>query len=313
MKNLFARILPPVAALMIAGCADRQTPVAISRLDNTLSSGQLPSTPAELDATRTLFLISGYGEPTDSAVALYAAMPSIASHAQAVDSAFADISAEEAALGTVFGQLERMLPGFTRPEVYAVISPFNQSIITADSMLFIGLNHYLGTGYEPYGYFPDFVRRRKVRSRIPADVAEAVIRARRPFAPQTAYPTLLDRMIYEGAVTQAVMKATDASEADVLGYDREESNWLRDHETAMWNTLLDRNLVYTTDPAVIRSAIATAPATAIISADAPGAAGRYIGSHIVAAWLSSHPDATIDSVLSAKDLNAGQFLRDSGY
>lgn len=312
MKHLRQLILPLILGPIAAGCTHPSGNTTVTRLDRTLASGTLPTDTRTLDATRTLFMVSGYGEPTDSLVARYASMPSIAIHRHSVDSAFTDMASEEAALGKVFSSLGDMLDGFTPPAVYAVISPFNQSVIMADSVLFIGLNHYLGTDYAPYGYFPDFIRARKVRARLPLDVAEAVVRTRRPFVPQSAYPTLLDRLIYEGAVTQAVMNATGATEADVLGYDREQSRWLRDNETAMWNTLLHRNLIYSTDDAVIRSATSLSPATTVVSPETPGGAGRYIGSHIVGAWLAGHPDATVDSILT-HPLPSPQFLRDSGY
>lgn len=313
MKNLTMLHIVGSVMMLLTSCGSNYTPVTINRLDQRLSSGTLPKDSAFSRATHTLFLVSGYGEPTDSTVRLYSEMPSIASHTHAVDSVFTDLSAEATVLGNVMGRLGEIIPDFRVPEIFAIISPFNQSVITADSILFIGLNHYLGSGYEPYGYFPDYIRRRKEPARIPVDVAETLIRAYRPYKPSVAYPTLLSRMIFEGAVTQGVMEAASVSMTEALGYSPEEEKWLEANETDMWNSLLTRDMLYSTDPTVARGMTALSPATTILAPDAPGAAGRWIGARIVGAYLKNNPSASLNDILSDNSLNEGKFLRESGY
>lgn len=303
-------ILAAGVAATICGCGDGAHPAKVVRLDGELASGIV--TEASHDAAERLFLLSGYGELTDSALDRYNHMPSITIHRAAVDSAFADLSGEEMALGKIYGRLDNMFGGLAPSVTYAIISPFNQSVITSDSIIYIGLNHYLGEDYAPYAYFPDYQRRRKVRSRLTTDVAEALVRINRPFKPSTPYPTLLSRLIYEGAVTVAVSEATGSNITDVMGYMPSEESLMLKSESNLWRTLLERNLIYSTDPAVARRLTGLTAVSDGIGAGLPAGTGRYLGAKIVESYLKHNPSVTLDAILSSPPQEV-EFLRDSGY
>lgn len=303
-------ILSAAVAATMWSCGDGGHPAQVIRLDSELASGSVSG--ASRDAAGRLFLISGYGELTDSSLARYNAMPSITIHRAAVDSAFADLSAEEVALGSIYDKLDDMFGGLAPSVTYAIISPFNQSVITSDSIIYIGLNHYLGEDYAPYAYFPDYQRRRKVRGRLTTDVAEALVRVNRPFRPATPYPTLLSRLIYEGAVAVAVSEATGKSVADVMGYLPAEEALMLKSEGDLWRALLERNLIYSTDPAVARRLTGLTAVSEGPGAGLPAGTGRYLGAKIVEAYLKNNPSATLDSILSSPPQDV-EFLRASGY
>lgn len=311
MKTAY-KILCGVLALIIAAtsCNDNTRRADLDRLDHRLAADSLDA--GSRRAAELLFRLSGYGELTDSSLAAYNSMPSIAYHRAAVDSAFADITPEREALGAVYSKLSKLLPDVRIPDTYTIISPFNQSVISADSVLFIGLNHYLGPDYSAYAYFPEYIRQRKSRDRLPIDVAEALVRINRPFATDDTSPALLSRLIYEGAVTMAVTEATDIDMAKALGYSAADMQQLREHEGALWRALLERNLVYTTDPAVIRQILSPVPATSGFGAGLPGNIGRYIGSQMVSCYMKHNRSASLDSILTSSP-NPTTFLRDSGY
>lgn len=313
MKTTVRHLLCPLsgAILALSGCARHAEPVEIHRLDQSLADGRIEA--ADTPVVDILFQISSYGPLTDSLLTDYVSKGSITAHRAAVDSAFASVDAESQALGDLFSRLGEILPGFRAPRVYAIISPFYQSVVTADTILYLGLNHYLGEGYAAYDYFPDWMRRRKVRSRIPADVAVAAVTSQFHYQPGTPSPSLLSRMIYEGAVTQAVMKGANVSEAEALGYDKEEMAALERDEQAMWRSLLDRRLLYSTDATVIRSAMTLSPASTVFSPTMPGGAGRWIGSRIVASYLKRHSEVGLDSLLRVPSEKAPEILKESGY
>ena len=242
-------ILVPLLSLLLGGCGrnEEYEPVEISRLDQTLPAGVMPDNAEELNAAKTLFKLSGYGELNDSSLAVYSGSPSIKLHTETLDKYFSDISDIEAGLGKMFGRMERICPEITIPKVYAIISPFNQSVFTVDTLLYIGVNHYLGLGYKPYDYFPEFIRRTKVRERIVPDVAETLIRKYYEYKPTADYPTLLSRLLYEGAIVDAVMRLTGQTEREALGYNEKEMEWLEDNEKKIWETLITRKMLYSTD------------------------------------------------------------------
>ncbi len=63
---------------------------------------------------------------------------------------FPDVSELERVLCDAFKRYSRHFPGRIVPGVYTFVSRFNQSIVTAEGILAIGLDNYLGTECEFY-------------------------------------------------------------------------------------------------------------------------------------------------------------------
>ncbi len=306
-----------VASLAVLGglqsCADRAEGVEINRLDRQISYGEMPDDSVAINATETLFQVSGYPHATALTVADYSEKPSIREHLEGVEREFDDMGRESKALGEVFGRMRDLLPQVREPRVFTIISPFAQSIIVADTTLYIGLNHYLGVDYKYYEYFPDYVRVLKVRPRIPVDVAEALVRTTYPFSPDGEYPQTVACMAYEGAVAEAVMQLTGRDEAEVLGYDAEKYGWLRDNEKELWQTIVGKQMLFSTDHAVARSLLDPAPLTSVISPDAPGRAGRYIGHRLMEAYMKNNPSVALEELLSPAVYNSPSLLTSAKY
>ncbi len=194
-----------------------------------------------------------------------------------------------------------------------VVAPYNQSVVTADSIVFLVLNHYLGPEHDFYGYFPDYQRRLKHQGRIGLDIAEAAIAERYPYSSSEKYPTALSRLAAEGVLVEAVMKVTGATEREALGYSPEEYDWLTENELPAWVSMMDRGMLFTTDPAVVESLVRPNSVTTRIHSEAPGRAGRFIGHRIVSSYLKKHPDASLDYLLSPEFYNDPKLLEKVGY
>lgn len=317
IKNLTRICLMSLAVTVTSGvitsCGGDAQKANIYRLDREISYGEMPTDSSAIRATERLFEMSGYPHATALTVGDYAQKASIREHLPEVERVFADTDRESEALGRIFASMREQLPKAVIPQVYTIISPFSQSVLVSDSMLFVGLNHYLGTDYEAYGYFPDYVRRLKVRGRLPLDVAEAIVRTSYPFRPATEYPQAVQRMAYEGAVAVAVERVTGRQPREVLGYDEEEYRLLGEKEEQMWRTLAERQLLFSTDGAVIRSLVDVAPSTSVLSPDAPGRAGRYVGRQLVGAYMDKNGGTSIEQLLSPDFYNDPALLTKAAY
>lgn len=312
----YAVLCLTLAAISVSSCGrdgGDDVSVDIRRLDLDISHGHMPGDSLGERAVKRLFELSGYPEASESSVGEYAMKPSIHSHVGAVEAEFADMEGESAALGRVFSSLERTFPKAEIPEVLTIISPFSQSVIVTDSMLYIGLNHYLGVDYEPYGYFPEYMRHLKVRERIPVDVAEAIIRTSYPYAPSSDYPRVIGRLAYEGAVAMAVMSVTGEDAMNVLGYSPEQYMWLKDNERDVWDALISRQLLFSTDASVVRSLVDVGPHSSVISPDAPGRAGRYMGTSMMQQYVKNNPEVTLEQLLSPEVYESDDLLTKAGY
>lgn len=305
-------------SLFIAmSCSDGATDtIHIYRLDNNITKGELPDDPVEIRAGEQLFEICGYGPLTQLYVDDYSDKESVRYHTEAVEKEFNSLDRESRELGKIFARIDRELPSVGRKNVVTFISPYTQSVIVSDSLLFIGLNHYLGTDYPPYESFPDYVRRYKVRDRLPIDVAEALVRTSFPFHARSTgeAATLVERLAYEGAVTEAVMRIAGVSEAEALGKDNAEMNWLESNERDTWKTMMERRMLFSTDESVSRSLCDDVPHSTALSPQAPGRTGRFTGHRIIRSYLKKKDgEITLEQLLSPDFYTSPALLKEAAY
>lgn len=217
----------------------------------------------------------------------------------------------------VLGRFDKMLsenfPGMTPCRFYGVVSPFRQSVMTVDSMVYIALNHYLGADYEGYEGIDRYARRLKTRQRLPIDVAEAVVSINDPYeAAESA--TAAQRMLYDGAVMYAVDKLLGGVDTAVLmGYDDNQMAWARQNEAASWRKIVSDGLLFSTDPLDADRLCSPAPATSAISPYAPGRMGRYLGYRIVKSYVANNGDVSLPALLSPEFYNGDLTLVNAKY
>lgn len=311
---IYVAVMLAMPASLLTSCSGSRAgdPVEIRRLDLALQTDIMPEDPTLRSAAATLFSLSGYGPLTDSALHAYNRNPAIRLHDRAMDSVWHDMQPLENNLGRMRFSFEKLFPDKRFPAVFTIVSPFNQSVFTADTLLYLGLNHYLGTDYPPYAYFPDYIRTRKTPERLLPDIAEAIVRGNYPYRPSAEYPTALSRMLYEGAVTEAVMQICGLSEQQALGYDTEEMKWADANEHRVWQTMAEQKMIFSTDPQLTAMLVSPAPFTSAINPRSPGAIGRFIGHRIISATLDRHA-ISLPDLLSPAVYDSETTLPQSGY
>ena len=269
-----------------------------------------------------IFLLSACGKsnqstpqhimPPDSAAR--AQLREIIGDTSKADSVFMpDIERLLPPLDSVEAVLGRALSQEKGVRLYGVVIPFRQSIITAPGgVIFIGLNHYLGEDYEGYkGVFPSYVRHRKSIERLPVDVMQARMASLYPpeFA---ASPTLLNRLIYQGALMEAANDMIDAPDSTLTGLTAEDLQWCEENEGNIWLTLIDRNLLYSTDSAVADRLLQPAANSNMINANAPGQAVLYTALKLVRSYCKETGN-TAKQILENRLYNDNKTLIQSQY
>lgn len=184
----------------------------------------------------------------------------------------------------------------------AVVYGRPESIMFADSVMLIALNHYLGADYPGYSHLPYYMRSGKTPERMPYDIAEALTATSYPYV-GVDKPTLLSRMLYQGALTEAKMRLVPGAKlTDALGYSEEELDYLQKNEKALWESLVASRLLYDTSAATADRMLAPAPSVGITTPAAPGRAGRYIGYTLVRRYLDKNPQASMPELLAMQEL-----------
>lgn len=286
---------------MTAGCSRARhegREVEIVRLDSAIRAGSVTpdmydAADAWLMATRG-YLPAGSAE-RDSLIGADAASPAWRIFGPDVDRLLPPLDGASDILGRA-----EDLPS----RIYGIISPYNQSIVVADTIVLVALNHYLGADYEGYASMPAHMTRNKTISRLPLDVAEAWTASRHPFPDSIASPTLLMRMAYEGAVLASVADALDVPDGPLLmGWTDEQWSDAVAHEGEAWRRLVSSDLLFSDNQAIISRLISPAPSSPDISPDAPGRLGRFTGLRMVRA-----SGITPDSILSGKMYLSPEFM-----
>lgn len=218
-----------------------------------------------------------------------------------------------------------------------------KSIVFADSVALIALNHYLGPDSPAYANWPLYIRQQKRPELLPYDIAEAMVATSYPYQPadaHTARPrqavetdpydestaddipdmviepdgTLLNRMLYEGALVYAKTQLVpDADVTLALGFTPEQMRDVAANEEYAWNKIVSGKMLYSTDPELHDRLFNLLPNSAPISPQAPGRALRYIALQIVRAYVDGHKDVTLEYLLSPAFYNGANTLRESGY
>lgn len=208
-------------------------------------------------------------------------------------------------LGSILGNAKALGLDINQKGYATAIWGKPQSIIFCDSIMLIGLNHYLGENYEGYSSFEAYRRAVKKPEMIPYDIAEALVATKYPYeAPDNQ--KVINRLVYEGILTEAKMRLVpDANLADALGYDEQQLQWLEEHEGQIWEKLVSTKTIFDSSETTADRLVLPTPSCPIISAETPGRAGRFIGYKIVESYLKANKDASLS------DLLKGDFYKSS--
>lgn len=245
--------------LLLAACSHREAPRDISRLDLIAPGDSLTAAlQREFDAWSEVIAFDGTADEYAGGRAVQAFSPMVKERIESLDSV-------EAVLG-------HALKDYGSARLVGVISPYNQAVVTHPSgYVFIALNHYLGADSPAYAGFPDYMKKRKELKQLPSDVVEAVIAAK--YVPEFADDaTLLNHMLYRGTLLNAVAKALpeDTPEATILGMTPEEYEWCVENEGRIWQTLIERQMLFSADAGMIDRLMKPSPRSTLINANAPG-------------------------------------------
>ncbi len=292
----------------------------IAEFDNMNPQAQLQGIDSLRPGLEALWMLVSRGtgdELTPGAVADMSHSKAFSVFAPDIADRFTATDSIASVLGAFAANLDKQAPAIRMPRLYGCVISYNQGIINVgDTVMLVGLNHYLGTDYPGYSGFPAWQRALKRSTQLPIDIAEAVIATQ---APAPADESALSQMIHSGAVLAAMLRTLPGIDAAAaLGITPEQLKWLQENEAQIWQKMIADNLLYTTDPSVSRRLTAPGPSTSILHPDAPPRAGVYIGWRIVEDYMahSGNPEKqTIGYIFSPEfaSLRPQSVLTEAAY
>ncbi len=224
---------------------------------------------------------------------------------------YSDMSDIERDLTTAFRRAQYFLPQFATPNVYCHVSGLNQSLIIDETFISLSIDNYLGADYPLYEQIGIYkYQRPNMRyEKVASDYITAWLSSE--FSTSLANNLLTD-IIHRGKILYTVsVLLPETPEHIIMGYSKEQWDWVKSNETGMWNSLIYTKDLYTTNMITKNKYINDGPFTLPFTQESPGRAGVYIGWQIVESYMRNNPEISIQQLLQQPD--AQVILNNSNY
>lgn len=226
---------------------------------------------------------------------------------------FPNLKKPEKELAQAFRYIRYYFPDWRQPTVYSYISGLSddQPVLYNGSDLIIALDHYLGSDFIAYrkAGVPLYRSNRMQADYLIADIAKEI--ANEAFINAGPYRHLLDKMISEGKLLFLLDSfLPHVADEYKIGFSKENIKWCKEHEKAIWAYLLEHQLLYANDPAVIKKFVNDGPFTTAFARESPARATLWVGWQIVRAYMKHSPETTLDELI---DADAVKILTQSKY
>ncbi|UCH14581.1 MAG: hypothetical protein JSV22_01120 [Bacteroidales bacterium] len=212
-----------------------------------------------------------------------------------------------------FKRYKYYFPANPVPEIFTYISGFNQSAISDENLLAIGLDKYLGRNEEFYkkvGGLYDYMLINMHKDKILSDIMR--LWATTEFSFKDSVNNLINNMIYEGKIMYFVNTMLPY-QPDTLkwGFTDLQMRFCRNNEKQMWAYIIENKLIFNTDKFRINQFIREGPFTKDFSRESPARAAVWLGYNIVTAYMKKNKKLRLPDLMYEN--NYMKILNQSGY
>jgi hypothetical protein len=194
------------------------------------------------------------------------------------------------------------------PAIFTCISGFNNSIITGDSVLGIGLDRYLGSNSEYYKRLQiyRYLVARMTPENILPDCMYGWGSTEWDFS-RMNYPVdnVMAEMLHYGKLKYfEKCMIPIVSDSVIFGFSEKQMIFCRNNESQMWQYLVENNLLFSTDRFVIRKLTDEAPFTSYFSNESPGRASVWLGFRIVESYMINNRSISLSDLMNNTDVQS---------
>lgn len=200
---------------------------------------------------------------------------------------FNDVSAYEDELNVANNLVSQYFAGQSLPELAMHVSGFRENVIILNNLISISIDKYLGSNYSEYSEFFRPYERQQMQSKyVVRDYLKAWLMSDIVLN-RDKDQSLIDAMIEEGKILYALSNILpEYSSEDIIGYTPQQLQWCTDNEKLIWKKIVKQNYLFSKDNMLITRFINEAPNTILVSPEAPGRVGSWIGWQIVKKYAS---------------------------
>ncbi|NMC38102.1 MAG: hypothetical protein GYA41_07255 [Bacteroidales bacterium] len=219
---------------------------------------------------------------------------------------YPDVTEIEKDLENAFRHYLHYFPGSKVPAVFTCITGFNNSIITGDSVLGIGLDRYLGPDCKFYPQLEiySYMAARMTPENIVPDCMYGWAMSEWDFESlDYEAENVLSEILHEGKLKyfeKCILP--DYPDEIIFGFTDGQMNFCRNNEAQMWQYLVENDLLFKTDRFIIRKLTGEAPFTSYFTNQSPGRAAVWVGFRIVESYMSKNPAVTLKELMADTDI-----------
>ena len=228
------------------------------------------------------------------------------------DSVYRNFDPYVSQLKKAFKHYRYYYPKQAIPGIYTYISGYNQSVVTVNDAIGIGLDNYLGHDcpyYRRLGIF-EYKRRNMEPAKMVYDVMYGW--AFQKYEYKGNSENLVSNMIYQGKLLYFVdAMIPEGPDTLKIGFTNTQLEWCKSHEPEMWSFLIEHKSLFSGDHMEIVRFINSAPFTTPFGQKSPGRAGVWIGWQIVKNYMKKNPGIKLRDLMEDNDYH--RILNESGY
>ncbi|UOR04322.1 gliding motility lipoprotein GldB [Hymenobacter aerilatus] len=231
------------------------------------------------------------------------------------EAAFQNTDSLQQELRGLFQHVRYYYPSFRVPPVKTFVSglgkePSKDALFANDSLIVLSLDFFVGPTASYRADVPAYINRRYTPTHVlPALALTISSKYNRGL---TGNHTMLRDMVQFGKSLYFAEKMLPCMPDSLLiGYTNKELAGVQFNEGKIWAHFIEKNLLYTADPFVIKKYIGERPSTPEIDKTAPGRLGVWVGWQIVRKYMEQHPETTLPQLMAQRD--AQRILNDSHY
>jgi hypothetical protein len=257
------------------------------------------------------------GYPSDSVFIneLYARFtnPHIDTLVMEVHRVFGDQSELKGQFESAFRNFKYYYPDFVPPRIETVITGLETDLFVSDSVIVVGLDHYLGPGSKyPLNHMYEYLRKKYNKEFIvPSAMLLFGIDERFNEFNPSDQSILAEMVSYGKAYHFAKMMVPCTPDSVLIAYTAEEMKGSRENESLIWSRLIEDQVLFSTNRDDKKKYILERPKTYEVGDKCPGRIGQWVGWQIVRTYANGHPDKSLPEVMSIRDANV--LFRESGY
>jgi len=221
-----------------------------------------------------------------------------------VNSHYKDFEKQMAIVETGLKYMHYYFPDYTLPKnIITYTGPIESygNVLTS-SGLAVGLQLYLGRDFPAYhteyieDIYPAYISRRFEPGYIPVNCMKNLIGDL--FIDSSSRLPLVQQMI-EAGKRLYVLKHLLPQVSDTLltGYTTSQLDGCNKNEGLIWAFFVQNDLLFVTDPSIIRDYMNDAPKTQALGDASPGFIGQFVGWKIVEKWMDAHAKTSLQDLM----------------